>query len=92
MRVGIDQTWNQHFSPTIDRLASLMPSARAHLLNGSIIVHADKGVSEDVSSGVLGDDPVAIFQEESHGSMPLTGAVFGSGFLLKACKARQVEI
>src|SRR5207253_1476182 len=86
MRMRVDQTRNQHLTSTINNLVLYGPLSYAHVPNGSTLINANRGVPKNLSIGVLGDNPVAPFQEQSHGSMPLLEAGFESGRLLKACR------
>ena len=86
MRMRVDQTRNQRLTFTIDNFVLCGPLSYAHVPNGSTLINAYRGVPENLSIRVLGDDPVAPFQEQSRGSTPLLEAGFESGRLLKACK------
>ena len=88
----VDEARNQHFTSTIDNLVLSGPLSYARVPNGSTVIDANRGVAVNLSIGVLGDNPVALFQEQSRGFTPLRGAVSESGRLLKACKTRLEEL
>src|SRR6267143_156088 len=88
MSMRVDQTRNQHLTSTIDDLVLSRGLSYAHIPNGSTVINANRGVPENLSISVLGDNPVATFQEQSRGSTPLLEAVSESGLLLKACRTR----
>ncbi len=61
----VDKTGNQRFTFALDGFGGSGFLNLPDLLNDSIVVDADRCVSENLTLGVLCDDPVAIFQEES---------------------------
>ena len=65
MSVCVDETGDQHFSFTVDDLILGGRSDSANLFDSSVS-YSDGSVCQDASLRVLGDDPVAILQDETH--------------------------
>ncbi len=65
MCMCIDETGNQRFTFAVDGFGRSGFLNLSDLLNEAIVVDADRCVSEDLAVGILCDDPVAIFQEQS---------------------------
>src|SRR5438128_3065494 len=61
MRMRVDQTRHQHLTSAIDDLVLSGPLSYAHVPNGSTLINAYRGVPENLSISVLGDNPVAPF-------------------------------
>ncbi len=61
----VDETRNQHLAVAVDGFGRSGFLNLSDFLNDSVVVDADRCVSENFAVGVLCDYPVAIFQKES---------------------------
>jgi len=66
MRMGVDETGDEHLPSAINHLILGSGVDSANLFNSSVS-YSDRCVCQDASLRVLGDYPITVFQDKTHG-------------------------
>ena len=64
--MGVDETGDEHFPSAVNHFILGSDIDSANLFNSSVS-YSDGGVGQDAALRVLGDYPITVFQDKTHG-------------------------